>query len=137
MELLTEADPSEARVNEYLSDSWCFAAFVDNTMVGVCVTKQIHPGIGEIFNIAVRPESQKKGIGTQLIKYTLAQLAAKSIKVVMLGTGTFGYQLAFYQRLGFRVESVIKDFFLDNYEEPLFEQGIQLKDMLRLYLELT
>ncbi|MGD8778057.1 MAG: GNAT family N-acetyltransferase [Ignavibacteria bacterium] len=136
MSLLLEADPSEKCINKYLSGSLCFGAFVDNVMVGVCVTKQIRPNISEIFNIAVSPDFQKKGIGTKLIKYALSQLVDKSIKVVKLGTGTFGYQLTFYQRLGFRVESVIKDFFLDNYEAPIFEQGIQLKDMLRLYLKL-
>ncbi len=31
---------------------------------------------------------------------------------------------------------VIKDHFLDNYPEPIFETGIQHKDMLRLYIQL-
>ncbi len=50
-------------------------------------------------------------------------------------TGTFGYQLTFYQREGFRVDSIDKDFFLVNYEKPIYEAGIQLQDMLRLVLE--
>jgi protein-L-isoaspartate O-methyltransferase len=52
-----------------------------------------------------------------------------------VGTGSFGYQLAWYQRAGFRVFAVERDFFLDNYEEPIFEDGIQLKDMLRLAVD--
>jgi hypothetical protein len=51
-----------------------------------------------------------------------------------VGTGTFGYQLAFYQRQGFRVTSIDSDFFIKNYPEPIFEDGIQLFDMLRLTL---
>ncbi|WP_331435775.1 hypothetical protein [Photobacterium gaetbulicola] len=51
-----------------------------------------------------------------------------------MGTGTFGYQLAFYQREGFRVVGIDKDFFLDHYDEPVMENGIQHKDMLRLQL---
>jgi hypothetical protein len=70
------------------------------------------------------------------LKFALTELANKKVNRVELGTGTFGYQLAYYQRIGFRVESVLKDHFLANYPEPIFENGIQLKDMLRLYIEL-
>ncbi len=52
-----------------------------------------------------------------------------------VGTGTFGYQLAWYQREGFRVFAVERDFFLVNYEEPIYENNIQLKDMLRLAVD--
>ena len=60
----------------------------------------------------------------------------KSIKRLELGTGTFGYQLAYYQRHGFRVESVVRDHFLINYSQPIYEDGIQHRDMLRLIIEL-
>ncbi|SKA64261.1 hypothetical protein SAMN02745132_03842 [Enterovibrio nigricans DSM 22720] len=64
------------------------------------------------------------------------QLRQKGIRRIELGTGSFGYQLTYYQRLGFRVDRIIKNHFLDNYAEPICENGIQHKDMLRLYLEL-
>jgi len=54
---------------------------------------------------------------------------------VVVGTGTYGYQLGFYQRQGFRVDRIDKDFFLKHYPEPIVEDGIQHKDMLRLTLE--
>ena len=54
-----------------------------------------------------------------------------------MGTGTFGYQLAFYQRQGFRATGIDRDFFVKNYPEPIFEDGIQLFDMLRLTLRLS
>ena len=44
--------------------------------------------------------------------------------------------MAFYQRYGFRVTSIDHDFFVKNYPEPIFENGIQLFDMsLILYAE--
>jgi hypothetical protein len=49
-----------------------------------------------------------------------------------VGTGTFGYQLAWYQRAGLRVQAVVRDFFLDQYDEPIVEDGIRHRDMLRL-----
>ncbi|KEI72151.1 GNAT family N-acetyltransferase [Endozoicomonas elysicola] len=137
VELLLEADPSEANIQSYLSGGWCFAAREQDRIVGACIVKTISDRCVEIFNVSVMPELQGRGIGTQLLNYVLDGLAQRSIKRVELGTGTFGYQLTFYQRLGFRVSDVITNHFLDHYPEPIFEHGIQHKDMLRLYLDLV
>lgn len=37
--------------------------------------------------------------------------------------------LAFYQKVGFRITEVKKDFF-SKYPEPIFENGIQALDMI-------
>ncbi len=91
----------------------------------------------EIFNIAVAPARQQQGIGSGLLRFVLASLAEKGVRRVELGTGSFGHQLTYYQRHGFRVETVVKDHFLIHYPEPLMEHGIRHKDMLRLSLKLT
>ena len=134
--LLLEADPSIDRVNQYLEDSLCYVAVFQKEIVGVCVLKPIDKFKVELFNIAVLPEKQKSGIGSQLLQFVIDRLKEKKIESVELGTGTFGYQLSFYQRYGFRVDSICKDHFINNYSEPIFENGIQLKDMLRLILKL-
>ncbi|MET1257657.1 GNAT family N-acetyltransferase [Aliikangiella sp. GXAS 311] len=134
--LLLEADPSIDHINQYLADSICYVASIQNEAIGVCVLKPIDINRYELFNIAVSPENQKKGIGTQLLRYVIEHMKELNAKSVELGTGTFGYQLAFYQRFGFRVDSIHKDHFIDNYDEPIYENGIQLNDMLRLVLKL-
>lgn len=134
--LLLEADPSIERVSQYLKDSLCYVAVLQNEIVGVCILKPIDRFRIELFNIAVLPENQKSGIGSQLLQFVLDCLKKKNFESVELGTGTFGYQLSFYQRYGFRVDSICKDHFINNYDEPIFENGIQLKDMLRLILKL-
>ncbi len=135
--LLLEADPSQQSINSYLADAWCFAAYQQEAMVGICVVREIKPQVAEVFNVSVLPECQRQGIGSALLRFALGQLSEMNIRRVELGTGTFGYQLTYYQRLGFRVESIIKDHFLVNYSEPIFEHGIQHKDMLRLSLNLV
>lgn len=90
----------------------------------------------ELFNISVSPEMQGQGVGKDLLQFVIESVQQHGINRIELGTGTFGYQLAFYQRLGFRVDSIIKNFFIDNYDEPIYELGIQHKDMLRLVLVL-
>jgi ribosomal protein S18 acetylase RimI-like enzyme len=123
LQLLLEADPSEQRINSYLSDAWYFVAKQNGRIVGACVAKSIGERTAEIFNVAVYPEVQQQGIGSAVLSFALSELAAKDVQRVELGTGAFGYQLTYYQRLGFRVDSVLKDHFLINYTDPIFENG--------------
>ncbi|HHE1217370.1 TPA: GNAT family N-acetyltransferase [Vibrio parahaemolyticus] len=134
LDLLLEADPSEASISSYLLGAWSFVALDSDRTVAACIVKPQANGVAEIFNVSVIPKFQAKGIGTELLKLVLSELPNKGINRVELGTGTFGYQLIYYQRLGFRVDSVAKDHFLLNYPEPIYENGIQHKDMLRLYV---
>ncbi len=134
MGLLLEADPSEVNVRKYLKGSMCYIAEKSGEIVGVCVLNSLDNNSVELFNIAVSPVVQGQGAGTALLRYVIDSVKHRGISRIHLGTGTFGYQLAFYQRAGFRVDSIEKDFFIDNYDEPIFELGIQHKDMLRLVL---
>lgn len=136
LSLLLEADPSEAVIQSYLPESLCFIAEDQSQVVAAAVLKTVSQNQVELMNISVLPDHQAKGIGSELLKFTLEQLRDRGYIRVELGTGTFGYQLTFYQRLGFRVDSVIKNHFLDNYPDSIFENGIQHKDMLWLYIDL-
>lgn len=135
IELLLEADPSVEKIKAYLPNSRCFVAMLRGKPVGAYVVQPIAPEVYELMNIAVAPEYQQKGIGSRLLKHAVATVHDIGARRLELGTGTFGYQLAWYQREEFRVFAVEKDFFLVNYEEPIYEDGIQLKDMLRLAVD--
>ena len=137
VELLLEADPSIKRIESYLTGSWCFAAKYAGEIIGACIVKPLSDGSAEVFNLAVVPAHQGDGVGSQLLAEVIRNVSEyKRVTRLELGTGAFGYQLAFYHRLGFRVAEVLKDYFIDNYEAPVFENGIQHRDMLRLYLDL-
>lgn len=136
MSLLLIADPSETNVRAYLRGARCVAVEDKGTTVGICVLNTIGDGALELFNIAVSPDMQGQGVGSALLCHVIDRCRSEGVRRIELGTGTFGYQLAFYQRLGFRVERVVRDFFLDHYDEPVMEMGIQHKDMLRLGLDL-
>ena len=136
LSLLLEADPSESNIHSSLQNSLCFAAVKGEDIVGACVVKSLTDDCAEILNISVSSSHQGKGIGSVLLDFVLLELKEHNVKRVELGTGCFGHQLTYYQRAGFRVDSVAKDYFLIHYPEPIFEQGIQHKDLLRLYLDL-
>ncbi len=134
MDLLLLADPSEEKVRSYLPRSRCFTATSGGTVVGACVVQPLGGGAHELMCIAVPADLQRSGYGTALLKWVLELFREAGASRIEVGTGTFGYQLAFYQRQGFRVTGIDRDFFVSNYPEPVFEDGIQLFDMLRLAL---
>lgn len=134
MELLLLADPSEERIRSYLSRSRCFLASSGAVVVGACVVQPCGSDTHELMCIAVHPAHQRAGYGTALLKWVIDFFRNSGVPQLEVGTGTFGYQLAFYQRNGFRVTSIDSDFFVKNYPEPIFEDGMQLFDMLRLTL---
>jgi len=139
IELLLEADPSEDKIRAYLSDSYCFQAKNSDAVVGVYVLRPLGNSIYELMNIAVKPELQNQGIGSKLLSHAICSATELGAKHLEVGTGSFGYQLAFYQKAGFRVSSIEKDFFTRHHSEPIFELGklgIQLKDMIRLSIDL-
>ena len=111
MALLLEADPSEQKVKAYLQKSACFVAKLAEQIVGVYVLLFIEEGIIELMNIAVEPTLQGKGVGRVLLQHAIESAKGLGAKRLELGTGTFGYQLTFYQKAGFRVDSIDKDFF--------------------------
>lgn len=132
--LLLLADPNEAKVRSYLEHSRCFLALLDGRVAGACVVQAREAGVHELLNIAVDPAMQQSGVGTALLRRVIDVYRKAGARQLEVGTGSFGYQLAFYQRQGFRVSAVDRDFFIDNYPEPIIEDGIQLFDMLRLTL---
>jgi hypothetical protein len=53
-------------------------------------------------------------------------------QVKLAGTGDCPRIILFYQKHGFRISHRIKDFLTDNYDHPMFEDGVQLIDMVYL-----
>jgi ribosomal protein S18 acetylase RimI-like enzyme len=54
---------------------------------------------------------------------------------MLVGTGDCHGILSFYNRCGFKESHRIKNFFIDNYDHPMFEEGKQLVDMVYLKRE--
>ncbi|WP_271400755.1 GNAT family N-acetyltransferase [Salinicoccus roseus] len=133
MVLLLLADPSEETVVSYLDTAECFIAEADDAVVGTYVTGEISEDRAEVFNIAVAEAWQGRGIGRMLLQDAIDRHRAKGCLELHIGTGNSSIgQLALYQKCGFRIDGVIKDFFTDNYEGKIHENGIWCRDMIRL-----
>lgn len=133
MNLLLEADPSEELVREYCSNGFVYEAAVDDELMGVYVLLPLTDGIVEIKNIAVAEDARGQGYGKRLIQHALSEAERLGFGNVEIGTGNSSAdQLMLYQKCGFRIDSIDRDFFTRNYPEPIFENGIQCRDMIRL-----
>ncbi|MGE7761241.1 GNAT family N-acetyltransferase [Peribacillus sp. NPDC097895] len=133
MHLLLLADPSRELVEEYLRSGTCFVAEMDKQMIGVYVLLQKGPELLEIMNIAVDERHHGRGIGKRLIEHAIRYARKQGYKTIEIGTGNSGIgQLALYQKCGFRITGVDRDFFNRNYSGPIYENGIQCQDMIRL-----
>lgn len=137
MELLTLADPSPEVVESYIHRGKCFVGEWDGQVVGVYVLIDTRPQTVEIVNVAVAEQEQGKGIGKRLVCHAIETARSMGYKTMEIGTGNSGIgQLALYQKCGFRIVGVDLDFFTLHYPEPLYENGIQCRDMIRLALHL-
>jgi ribosomal protein S18 acetylase RimI-like enzyme len=136
MDLLLEADPSEALVLEYVAAGFCYVAEQQNKKIGAYVLLPLTETAIEIKNIAVAASERGKGYGKQLLKHALSEAQRMQYEAVEIGTGNSSLdQLALYQKSGFRIDSIDRDFFVRHYSGPIFENGIQCRDMIRLKYE--
>ncbi|OBS86324.1 acetyltransferase [Bacillus pumilus] len=135
MGLLLLADPSKEKVLAYVQSGSCYAAFHAQEVIGVYVLSSLSQHSVEIMNVAVKESWQGRGIGKQLIRHAIAEAKATGFHTIEIGTGNSSIQqLALYQKCGFRLTSIDHDFFLKHYDEPIYENGIQCMDMVRLSL---
>ncbi|MBW7458704.1 GNAT family N-acetyltransferase [Paenibacillus sepulcri] len=137
MDLLLLADPSRKLVDGYIRRGQCFVAELNDEIAGVYVLLPTRPGTVEIVNIAVDESKQGQGIGRRLVNHAIQQARSHGYKTIEIGTGNSGIgQLALYQKCGFRITGVDRDFFIRHYTEEIFENGIQVVDMIRLAQDL-
>ena len=134
IDLLLLADEQESMIDRYL-DRGTMYALDDDGVKAVCVVTDENDGILEIKNIAVEPESQKKGYGTQLIRF-LREKYRDSYGILQVGTGDSPLTVPFYESCGFRKTQRIADFFLDHYDHLIYECGKQLTDMVYLQMKI-
>ncbi|MVO72116.1 GNAT family N-acetyltransferase [Paeniclostridium sordellii] len=135
--LLYNADPSIESVNDYLDRGDCYIAYNNDEVLGVYVLIKTRPSILEIVNIAVEESYQGSGIGKKLVASAIDKARELKVKTLEVGTGNSSIsQLAFYQKCGFRIVGVDKDFFKKYYKEKIEENGIECIDMIRLSIDL-
>lgn len=129
--LLLLGDEQEDMIDRYLSGSMMFVLYDGAVAIGECVIQDLGKGIVEIKNIAIMPEYQHRGYGRMMIDFVESRFRFTH-SVLQVGTGDSPLTIPFYEKCGFIRTHIIKDFFTDNYDHPIYEDGVRLIDMIYL-----
>ena len=134
LDLLLLADEQESMIDLYLNRGEMFV-LEDSGVKAVCVVTDEGSGVCELKNIAVVPDAQRQGYGKTLINYLIRHYSGRYRKLIV-GTGDVPSSLGFYGSCGFSYSHRVENFFTDNYDHPMIEDGILLKDMIYLSREM-
>ena len=130
LSLLLLADEQENMIDRYLERGTMYV-LEDDGVKAECVVTDEGNGILEIKNIATAPEHQGQGYGKALIDF-VAKKYSGAFSILQVGTGDSPMTIPFYEKCGFVRSYVIPNFFVDNYDHPIIEDGVQLVDMIYL-----
>lgn len=128
--LLLLADEQESMIDRYLERGTMFV-LEDGETAAECVVLPVDDDILEIKNLATAPERQRMGYGRALIDF-VAEKYRGEYSILQVGTGESPMTLPFYERCGFVYSHRVHNFFTENYDHPIIEGGVQLRDMLYL-----
>lgn len=137
-DLLLSADPSKKLVQNYLQSGMLFAQSKDGHPIAVMVLQELTSDKLEIKNIAVDPRLENHGIATRLLQDAVHFAKVHHYQQLQIGTGSMSFkQLYLYQKIGFHVTEIKRNFFVKNYGQPIHENGLLLRDMLVLTLAIS
>jgi len=131
--LLLLADETVEAIQKYIFNSDLFVLEQGDEVIAIYVLYVLNNDEIEIKNIAVSQPHQGQGIGRLLLQDASNKALEKGYKILFIGTPDSAVkQLKIYQKAGFEVFAVKKRFYIENYPEPIFENGVQLEDMVML-----
>ena len=136
--LLLLADETIEGINKYLFDSDVYIAELpdEEDPIAIFCLYPIDENTIELKNIAVAESYQGKGMGSVLLDKASRIAKEKEYREIIVGTADCGVkQIRFYERNGFVKYGVKKNFFLEIYDQPIYENGVQLIDMVMLRKE--
>jgi aminoglycoside 6'-N-acetyltransferase I len=135
--LLLLADETKEIIEPYAKEGEIYVLEVGSKTIAVYVLLTIDTKRVEIKNIAVEKSYQGQGIGTLLLREATSRAKEQGFETLLIGTANGAIkQLYLYQKEGFEITSIKKNFFIDHYPEPIFENGILCKHMIMLEKQL-
>ena len=127
IDLLLDADPSKVSIDKYLGDSDVYGLQVDENIVSLAVILPISKNTLELKNLVTKKEYRGKGYSKKLLKSLCGNYKQKYNKMLV---GTSENNIPFYVKQGFdKYEKTIKNYFVDNYAEEIWDGDLHCIDM--------
>ncbi|MDL2206605.1 GNAT family N-acetyltransferase [Eubacteriales bacterium OttesenSCG-928-N13] len=124
-EMLLDADPDWDVVMAYLPDGEVFVLTLHDVPVCEAVMVWREDDQIELKNLATDRAHQRKGYARQLVHHLFGHYQGRC-DWMYVGTAFPGL----YERLGFEYAYTVENFFIDNYPEPIIDEGRQCVDMI-------
>lgn len=132
LDLLLLADEQEEMIDRYLERGDMFVLQDEHKKaIAVAVVTVEGDNVVELKNLAVLKEEQGKGYGKRMIEY-VCKFYSEKYRILFVGTGDVDVTVGFYKHCGFTYSHRVKNFFIENYDHLIYEDGVQLKDMVYL-----
>lgn len=133
--LLLLADEQYDMLLKYLHRGDMYAMHEGGAAVAVCIVTDEGGGAAEIKNLAVAPKYRRTGCGRRMVEF-IKGVCRGTHSRLQVGTGDSPLTVPFYEACGFRRGRTVKNFFTQNYDHPITEGGVLLRDMVYFELEL-
>ncbi len=128
--LLLLADEQESMIDRYLAAGTMYV-LDDGGVKAQCVVLDVGGGVLEVKSLSVMPKFQRRGYGRAMLDF-VAETYKGQYACLQVGTGESPRTVPFYEACGFRRHHIVKDFFTENYDHEIWEDGILLRDMVYL-----
>ena len=122
-------------IDRYLTNGTMYV-LEDDGVKAECVVLDVGGGVLEIKNIATDPKFHGKGYGKALIEF-ITQKYKSDYSILQVGTGDSPATIPFYEKCGFTRSHIIKNFFADHYDHPIYDDGVKLIDMIYLRKDIS
>ena len=134
-DLLLEADPEIEVVKEYIDKGDMYVLFDNEIPVAEILITKVNDEECELKNIATSNLVRGKGYAGKLIEYVF-NIYKDTYKRMIVGTTE--NMIPFYVLKGFtKYHHTVKNFFIDNYKEPIYDGNLQCIDMYYYSKELA
>lgn len=88
-----------------------------------------------MIDLSVAQPYQGNGYGKMLIEF-VTEYYRTQYAVLQVGTGDSPLTVPFYEHCGFVKHHILKNYIIDHYDQPIFEEGKQLIDKVFLRMNL-
>jgi ribosomal protein S18 acetylase RimI-like enzyme len=145
--LLHLAEDSDSQLEAAIDDGVMYAVVSDDVEqvsedsehIGVVLALPHAPDEVELRYVAVAASQQRKGIGKAMLAHVADAIRAMGAKRILVGTSSADTgNLDFYQRCGFRLHSIERDYFSPTrgYPADFVLNGLPAVDMVWMDMQL-